>query len=121
MNEDQDEFPSPCQLSPAEQTTYRMLYAAAECGMPCPDNIGIEVANNFSSCSMGSKMIRRLEEKGLVRVERYHQRARRVLIIATDKWTANAMGLALDKPHVPKGAKLRCENGTYSIGKRKPQ
>lgn len=74
-------------LSQAEVKIYQMVNTAAEQGEPCPVNIDLEDAAGFSSCSMGSKIIARLEAKGHVLVER-SQKARRVQIIATGKWTA---------------------------------
>jgi predicted transcriptional regulator len=65
---------------------YAMLNAAAERGEPCPVNVDLEMAVGFSSCSMASKIIGQLEAKGHIVVER-SQKARRVMITATGKWT----------------------------------
>lgn len=82
-----DPFPSPVRLSPEETTVYQMLYEAAEAGATCPVNIEIEVETGLSSSSMGPKLVSRLEQKGWVKVERA-QKARRVQIMSTGKWTA---------------------------------
>ena len=74
-------------LSRSEAIAYEMINQAAEQCEPCPVNIDLEIAADFSSCSMGSKMVRLLEAKGHVVVER-SQKARRVQITATGKWTA---------------------------------
>ena len=85
---DQDQFTSPCELSPAEQIAYQMIYAAAEANQPCPIGLDIEVAAGFNSTSMGPKTVRRLAEKGFIRVMLTGQRFRVVQVVATSKWTA---------------------------------
>lgn len=74
-------------MTKAETVVLAMIEEAAENQWPCPVNIDLEVAAGFSSCSMGSKIVRLLERKGLVIVER-SQKARRVQVIASGKWTA---------------------------------
>lgn len=80
-------IPFPTELSHEESMVYRMIYEAAELGDPCPVNIDLEEAAQYSSCSMGSKVVRKLESKGYLVVER-SQKARRCQITATGKWTA---------------------------------
>src|SRR3546814_8934868 len=48
-----------------------------------------------SSDSTPPTIVRRLEEKGLIKVDRF-QRSRRVYIVATDKWTPMPLNTA---PH----------------------
>ncbi|MAO03586.1 MAG: hypothetical protein CL804_03525 [Citromicrobium sp.] len=90
-------------LTYAERMTYQAICAAADAGLPCPLNLDIEDLTGFSSASMGSSLVRRLEQKGLIRVERY-QRFRRVQVCATGKWTARPEGQRSRRKHVPRGA-----------------
>ena len=90
------------ELTPSEHIAYRALCEAAASNCQCPDNIELEVLTGRSSCSQGSKLVRRLEEKGMIQVRRY-QRFREVLIIATGEWTARSPSRRTERPHVPKG------------------
>jgi len=96
--------PSLAGLTWTERTTYRALVTAAEAGLPCPTNIDIEMLCGYNSCSMGPVMVRRLERKGLIRVERF-QRFRIVEIVASGRRTARSDSMKVDRPHVPKGAR----------------
>lgn len=89
-------------LTWTERTTYRALAEAARAGLPCPSNIDIEILCGYNSCSMGPALVKRLERKGLIRVERY-QRFRIVEIVATGERTAQASNMRDVTPHVPKG------------------
>jgi hypothetical protein len=60
----------------------------------------------FSSTSMGPKIIRRLEQHGLIIVRRF-QRFREVQIVATGKWTKRSDAMHVERPHVPRGAGSR--------------
>jgi hypothetical protein len=91
-------------LSWTERTTYHALVEAADAGLPCPTNIDIEMLCGYNSCSMGPVMVRRLERKGFIRVERF-QRFRIVEIVASGKRTARSASMHVDRPHVPKGAR----------------
>lgn len=91
-------------LTWTERTTYRALEEAARKGEPCPSNIDIEMLCGYNSCSMGPVMVKRLERKGLIRVERF-QRYRIVEIVATGERTARSEAMKADWPHVPKGAR----------------
>lgn len=93
-------------LTWTERTTYRALAEAAEAGLPCPSNIDIEMLCGYNSCSMGPVMVKRLERKGFIRVERY-QRFRIVEIVATGARTARAANMRADTPHIPKGTQTR--------------
>jgi len=89
-------------LTWTERTTYRALAEAAQAGLPCPTNIDIEMLCGYNSCSMGPVMVKRLERKGLIRVERF-QRFRIVEVVATGERTARAANMHVDTPHIPKG------------------
>lgn len=88
-------------VTPGEAIAYDMIAAAAASNQPCPDNIDIELANGWNSCSQGPKMVKRLEIKGLIVVRRY-QRFREVQIVATGEWTARSRHQHTERPHVPK-------------------
>ncbi|GHC97596.1 hypothetical protein [Novosphingobium pokkalii] len=96
-------------LTWTERTTYRALAEAAEAGLPCPSNIDIEMLCGYNSCSMGPVMVKRLERKGFIRVERY-QRFRIVEIVATGARTARAANMRADTPHIPKGTHTPTRN-----------
>jgi len=114
-----EQFPSPAQLSPAEQVIYQMVYEAAELGLPCPVNIDLEVAAGFNSTSMGPKTIARLKAKGLIDVQIFSNRYRRVQVIATGKWTAFDPRQKSFGAHVPRRKVIGAVTeggGTYRIG-----
>jgi predicted MarR family transcription regulator len=91
-------------MTKAERAAYDMLCQAAENNEPCPLNMDIEFALGFNSTSMGPKMIRKLEEKGLIVVQRF-QKYRTVEIVATGKQTALSPSMHVVRPHVPRGAR----------------
>jgi hypothetical protein len=74
-------------LTQDEVVIYRMVCVAAQAGLPCPVNLDFEDAVGFNSTSMGPKLLARLERKGLVVVQR-SQKARRVMVVETGRWTA---------------------------------
>lgn len=90
------------ELRRSERIVYQALIDAAEAGQPCPLNMDIEDLIGCDSTSMGPWIIRRLEEKGLIKVERY-QRFRVVEIVATGKRTARSPSMHTERPHVPRG------------------
>lgn len=100
-----DSFPSPAELSPAEQVIYQMVYEAAENGNPCPLNMDLEDAAGFNSTSMGTTIIQRLQKKGLIRVVSTGQKFRRVQIVSSGKWTGNDPRQRKIGVHVPRGAR----------------
>lgn len=104
-------------LAPAEQIAYRLINHAAEHGQPCPVNIDLEVAAGFNSSSMGPKLVRKLESRGLIRVSRF-QRFRLVEIVATGKQTARHPSMHADRPLVRRGARSASAMGLPSD--RKP-
>lgn len=104
-------------LAPAERIAYRLINHAAEEGLPCPVNIDLEVAAGFNSTSMGPKLVRKLENRGLIRVSRY-QRFRMVEIVATGKQTARHPSMRADRPLVRRGARSAGAMGLP--GDRKP-
>jgi len=91
-------------LGPAERIAYRLINHAAETDLPCPVNIDLEVAAGFNSTSMGPKLVRKLERRGLIRVSRY-QRFRLVEIVATGKQTARHPSMHGDRPLVRRGSR----------------
>jgi len=91
-------------FAPAERIAYHLINQAAENGQPCPVNIDLEVAAGFNSSSMGPKLVRKLESRGLIRVSRF-QRFRLVEIIATGKQTARHPSMVTDRPLVRRGAR----------------
>ena len=104
-------------LGAAERIAYRLINHAAENGQPCPVNIDIEVAAGFNSSSMGPKLVRKLESRGLIRVSRF-QRFRLVEIVATGKQTARPPSMQADRPLVRRGARSASAMGLPSD--RKP-
>ena len=83
-------------LSPREALIYRELEAAAAQGIACPTNA--ELARRIDAASSeASYLIRGLENKGFVRVERFN-RARRVTIVETGTATAAPIGGVLAEP-----------------------
>lgn len=105
------------ELAPAERIAYQLINHAAEHGHPCPVNIDLEVAAGFNSTSMGPKLVRKLEGRGLIRVSRY-QRFRLVEIVATGKQTARHPSMHADRPLVRRGARSAAAMGLPSD--RKP-
>lgn len=97
-------------LDAAERIAYRLINHAAEHGRPCPVNIDIEVAAGFNSSSMGPKLVRKLESRGLIRVSRF-QRFRLVEIVATGKRTARHPSMHGDRPLVRRGARSAAAMG----------
>lgn len=88
-------------LTISEALVYDAIHDAAKAGLPCPQNIDIEILTDSSSSSMGPTLVRRLEEKGLIVVRRF-QRWRQVLVVPLGLWTAAPDNLNA-KPHVPRG------------------
>lgn len=104
MHSEQDVRISLAGLTWTERTTFRAIREAAQAGLPCPTNIEIEVLCGYNSCSMGPMMLRKLETKGFIKVERY-QRYRIVEITATGERTGRSAMMRDQTPHVPKGAR----------------
>jgi len=104
-------------LAPAERIAYQLINHAAEQGHPCPVNIDLEVATGFNSTSMGPKLVRKLERRGLIRVSRF-QRFRLIEIVATGKQTARHPSMLADRPLVRRGA--RPAGGMALPSDRKP-
>src|SRR3546814_7664867 len=82
-------------MSQSERVIYQALVNAAEAMRPCPKNDDLMGLIGASSDSTPPTIVRRLEEKGLIKVDRF-QRSRRVYIVATDKWTPMPLNTA---PH----------------------
>jgi signal transduction histidine kinase len=91
-------------LDPKLAMVFAMLIEAALAGAPCPTNLEIEDALAVGSTSLGARKLALLEQRGLIRVERW-QRARRVTIVATGWQTAAPPGEGAMPPrHVERGA-----------------
>lgn len=66
---------------------YRLIFAAAEAGKPCPTNEALAVAMGCESPWVGQKVVGQLEEAGWITVERFNK-ARVATIKDTGKSTA---------------------------------
>lgn len=73
-------------LSAREALILAALEQAAERGLPCPDHADLNALIACTSTSTSPTIVRRLEEKGYIVVERF-QRSRQVRIVATGKMT----------------------------------
>lgn len=69
-------------LAPREQAILNAIEKAARSGEPCPDNATLACIIDASSISSPVAYLKRLEEKGVVRVKRY-QRGRQVTIVTS--------------------------------------
>lgn len=70
-----------------ESRIFAALSDAAENGRPCPIAEELSIWAGCSAISTTVRLVQRLEQRGLIKVESY-QRARRVTIVATGKSTA---------------------------------
>jgi SOS-response transcriptional repressor LexA len=91
-------------LTRQESIVLAMIERAAFAGQPCPSNLDIEMQLDCNSSSIAPTIIRRLEEKGYIKVTRY-QRAREVTLTSTGMSTAPHPQRHSDRPHVPRGAR----------------
>jgi DNA-binding MarR family transcriptional regulator len=78
-----------------ERLVLRALIRAANAGQPCPKADDLQELLGCYSNSTPTEVIRRLEKRGLIKVERY-QRGRRVTIVSTGKMTRACVNTA---PH----------------------
>ena len=99
-------------MTPTETIVFEELRRAADAGEPCPLNLDLEMLIGCSSGSTAPMTVKRLEQRGLVKVIRF-QRFRRVQICATGKWTAKAPGQHTTRAHAPRG----CGAGSRTHGK----
>lgn len=83
------------ELTRNERIVYEALVRAADATEPAPKNDELMGMLGCSSDSTPPHTVRKLEEKGLIEVERF-QRTRQVCIVATGKCTAMPMSTA---PH----------------------
>lgn len=74
-------------LTAWERTILDAIVDAAEHGRPAPKAIELQDLCGCLSISITVHIVRRLERKGLIRVERY-QRSRRITIVSTGRTTA---------------------------------
>lgn len=58
-------------LTHREQIAYDMIREAAYLQKPCPSNLDIAVAIDCESLATPPRLLKRLEAKGLIHVERY--------------------------------------------------
>ena len=93
-------------LSYPEQLVYEALCEAAANGDVCPNYLDLNEIGGFDSSSWSPTVVKRLERRGLIVVERY-QRFRRVQIVATGQWTARSPSQRVEHPHVPRGARIK--------------
>ncbi len=89
-------------VSPVEQEMLDMIVAAARMGGKCPSNRAIADRINCDSGSV-SNMLRRLENKGVVKVERSYGK-RIVTVVATGARTAGTLPPARPLSDAPKPA-----------------
>lgn len=90
-------------LTNYESIVLDMIERAAFRGLPCPSNLDIEMELGCNSTSVAPVVVRRLEEKGYIKVTRY-QRAREVTITSTGLSTARHPQRQTTRNHVPRGA-----------------
>lgn len=83
------------ELTPNERIVYDALVKAANASAPAPKHDELNELIGCSSTSTSPTIVRRLEEKGLVEVERF-QRTRQICIVETGKCTAMPLSTA---PH----------------------
>lgn len=100
-------------LNEFEETTLRMIEAAARSGNPCPTNLDIEMELGCNSTSVAPMVVKRLEEKGHIVVTRF-QRAREVTVVSTGDRTARHPQRKTTRKHVPRG----CGSHTGSLSKQ---
>jgi len=91
-------------LTLKERVIYEALVDAAENDQVCPNYLDLNEIVGYESASSSVDVVKRLEQKGLIRVVRY-QRFRRVQIVATEKWTARHPSMHVERLHVPRGAR----------------
>lgn len=83
------------ELTASERIVYEALVKAADACAPCPKHDDLNELIGATSTSTSPTIVKRLEEKGWVEVDRF-QRTRRVRIVATGKCTALPLNTA---PH----------------------
>jgi hypothetical protein len=88
-------------LTDPERVAFRMIYDAALRDEPCPTNIDLEDAVGYNTSSGGAKLVRKLEQHGHIRVNRF-QRFRIIEITAIGKTTARHPSMRVDRPLVSK-------------------
>lgn len=98
------------ELNPQEQIVLNAITKAAQHDRVCPTNLDLEMMIGCNSSSVAPSVVKRLENYGLIYVER-HQRFRRVKILATGQWTAKSPSQHTTRPHVPRGARQNAVAG----------
>lgn len=111
------------EMTPNETIIYDALCKAAREGRVCPNYLDFNELIGAESSSTSPAIVKRLEERGLIRVRRF-QRFREVQIIATGEWTMKSPNQQTSSPHVPRGARqvgntaIVEQSGRYSINTR---
>lgn len=82
-------------LSEMERETLALIAEATEAGRPAPTADDIQERTGCNSISTTVNMVRRLELRGLILVERF-QRTRRITLVSTGKRTA---AVSNETPH----------------------
>lgn len=90
------------ELTSQEKIVYEMIVKAAQQGRPCPSNLDIEMEVGCNSSSIPPGIVKRLEDKGYIKVIRF-QRAREVFINATAQKTARHPDRKTERPHIARG------------------
>ena len=104
------------ELSQSEQIVYEALVSAAERMEPCPKHDELNAMIGCSSTSASPTIVKRLEEKGLIEVERF-QRTRQVCIVATGKCTSRPLNTV---PHWRNRPPETLRPAPHTIAERKP-
>lgn len=111
------------EMTPNETIIYDALCGTAARGEVCPNYLLLNELINAESSSTSPAIVKRLEDRGLIRVLRF-QRFREVQIVATGEWTMKSPNQQTSSPHVPRGARqvgstaIVEQSGRYSINTR---
>ena len=106
------------QLSSWERIALAAIMEAADSGSPAPTCDELVERCGCNAVSTTADLVKRLERRGLIRVERY-QRSRRIHVLATGKATAEPMN---KRPHwrtTPRPTSLPSVAPSY-VQQRKP-
>ena len=90
-------------LPEMERATLALIAEATEAGRQAPTADDIQERTGCNSISTTVNLVRRLELRGLIEVERF-QRTRRITLVSTGKRTA---AVSNETPHWRKGARPR--------------
>ena len=106
-------------LPEMERATLALIAEAAEAGRPAPTADDIQEHTGCNSISTTVNLVRRLELRGLIEVERF-QRTRRITLVSTGKRTA---AVSNETPHWRKGTRPGSVPGVpiSYVQRRKPE